>query len=150
MNEALVTNWNALVSPKDEVYHLGDLSFGREVDTRNIIARLNGRIYLVRGNHDAGFLKRNSGLFTWVKDYYELKWNKQKFVLCHFPFAVWNESHHGSFHLHGHSHGTLPPRGRRRDVGVDCFDYRPVPIEVLGELLSNLDPSLEDYHKSRR
>jgi hypothetical protein len=40
---------------------------------------------------------------------------------------VWNRSHHGSWHLYGHSHGRLPepPTLLSMDVGVDTHDFRP-------------------------
>ncbi len=46
MTETLVKNWNSVVSKKDIVYHLGD--FG----DYNVIKRLNGKVYLICGNHD--------------------------------------------------------------------------------------------------
>lgn len=149
MNEELVDNWNKQVGPKDEVYHLGDVSFGRNDLTKQILDRLNGRIYLIQGNHDHGLAKQMAYRFEWVKDYYELKWQKYKFVLCHFPFAVWNESHRGSFHLHGHSHGTLKNLGRRMDVGVDPMGYSPIRIETVTKLLLKEEPWFEDYHRNR-
>lgn len=147
MNVVLVNNWNRIVGPKDEVYHLGDVSFGRAEKTVEILEQLNGRIYLVRGNHDKGI---NPDRFEWIKDYYELRWESRKLVLCHFPFAVWNESHHGSIHLHGHSHGTLKNQGRRIDVGVDPMDFIPVSISAIVEQAEQNEPWLEDYHRNRK
>lgn len=46
MTENLVKNWNSVVSKKDIVYHLGD--FG----DYNVIKRLNGKVYLICGNHE--------------------------------------------------------------------------------------------------
>ena len=46
MTEMLVKNWNSVVSKKDIVYHLGD--FG----DYNVVKRLNGKIYLICGNHE--------------------------------------------------------------------------------------------------
>lgn len=46
MTETIIKNWNSVVSKKDIVYHLGD--FG----DYNLIKRLNGKVYLVCGNHE--------------------------------------------------------------------------------------------------
>lgn len=51
MNEALIARWNAAVSEEDSVWVLGD--FGGEGRESEILARLNGTKYLVKGNHDA-------------------------------------------------------------------------------------------------
>ena len=52
MNEAIIANWNSVVSPEDTVYHLGDFFMGRYDAIEDILDRLNGTIKLIRGNHD--------------------------------------------------------------------------------------------------
>jgi calcineurin-like phosphoesterase family protein len=37
----------------------------------------------------------------------------------------------GALNLHGHSHGRLKPQPRQIDVGVDVWDFRPVPLARL-------------------
>ena len=50
MNASLITLWNETVDYDDEVYILGD--FGAEGHEAEMLAQLNGTIYLVKGNHD--------------------------------------------------------------------------------------------------
>lgn len=50
MNNILIGLWNKAVSPEDSVWVLGD--FGGEGRESEILARLNGTKYLVKGNHD--------------------------------------------------------------------------------------------------
>ena len=51
MNEALVANWNSVVTPEDEVIVVGDFAMAfRSVELYT--NRLNGRKILVAGNHD--------------------------------------------------------------------------------------------------
>ncbi|MBP3886841.1 MAG: metallophosphoesterase, partial [Cellulosilyticum sp.] len=56
MNNAIWQNWNSVVDVDDIVYHLGDFALGpsdgyiRRVN--NLLGVLNGKIYLVKGNHD--------------------------------------------------------------------------------------------------
>lgn len=138
MDEALITNWNMTVGKRDDVYHLGDFSFHTPLVSASIIKRLNGKKFLIKGNHDKKhFLKECSGLFEWVKDYNELKFDGQRIVLSHFPFMTWNASHYGSWHLHGHCHGSLPDDNSvlRIDVGVDCHSYTPVSMFNVFELM---------------
>jgi calcineurin-like phosphoesterase family protein len=52
MNEAIIAAWNTVVQPDDVVLHLGDFAFGSRGETQAFRARLNGRLWLVLGNHD--------------------------------------------------------------------------------------------------
>jgi calcineurin-like phosphoesterase family protein len=54
MNEHLIGEWNAVVSPGDLVYYLGDFAFKAET-TREVLKQLNGEKILVIGNHDPHF-----------------------------------------------------------------------------------------------
>jgi calcineurin-like phosphoesterase family protein len=132
MNEALIKKWNAKVGPNDLVYHLGDFGFGTPEQVLRIKKRLNGQIYLLRGNHEKSALAI-ANEFVWVKDVFELKVESQTYWLSHYAHRVWNKSHHGVYHLYGHSHGTLPddPNSLSFDVGVDCHNFEPLtPAEV--------------------
>lgn len=51
MNDALVYNWNQVVTPTDTVFVLGDVAIGRT--GLGQVARLNGTKILVAGNHDS-------------------------------------------------------------------------------------------------
>lgn len=137
MNEALIENHNAVVKPDDHIYMLGDFCFrGNKGKAIEILKRLNGKKFLIRGNHDQVACKEEvAPYFEWIKDYYELSVpdisaprKEQKIVLMHYAMRVWNKSHWGTYHLYGHSHGSLPddPTSRSFDVGVDCHDYRPI------------------------
>lgn len=145
MNERMIENWNKKVKNNDDVYILGDFSFGNGNETNSLLESLNGRKYIVRGNHDYFLDKKdfNMDLIEWAKDYYVLKYNKMKFVLFHFPIAVWDCKHHGSIHLYGHVHSNTTTDHPLRfelfnsyNVGVDVNDYMPVSIEkVLARLI---------------
>jgi len=53
MNEGLIKLWNETVSPQDEVYFLGDLTFKMKAQNYiNILSRLNGKVHWIFGNHD--------------------------------------------------------------------------------------------------
>ncbi|NUT90829.1 MAG: hypothetical protein HOY78_02250 [Saccharothrix sp.] len=52
-DEAIVDRWNAAVRPDDVVWLLGDVT--TDTGPGEHLARLNGRIYLVAGNHDRCF-----------------------------------------------------------------------------------------------
>lgn len=149
MNIALIDNWNALVNPDDTVYLLGDVSFLPAAQTDGILNRLLGKIHLVKGNHDKPS-KLNLGRFASVSDILDTKvtgrldnWHvsggmlSKHIVMCHYAFKVWNGSHHGNWHLYGHSHGTLPddPTSLSIDVGVDSHGYKPLSFSELHAIM---------------
>jgi len=127
MNETMIKNWNDVVDSRDTVYHLGDFGF-KGIDL--ILPRLNGNIHLIHGNHDSSAVKRNKRFIT-SSPIKEIKINGIKTVLHHYSMRVWNASFHGSFHLFGHSHGTLPPYGLSFDVGVDAWNFMPISEECI-------------------
>ena len=145
MNEALIANWNAIVKPDDTVWHLGDFAFMQASQFKAMHWRLNGNIHIVLGNHDKLLTQNRNdilrqGKIKSIQNYAELKVDDAKgngrfIVLFHYGQRVWNKSHHGSIHLYGHSHGSLPPHGLSVDVGVDCKEiteeYRPVSLDEV-------------------
>ena len=52
MNEAIINNWNSVVSEEDTVYILGDFFMGKWTEIEKILPRFKGKIILIRGNHD--------------------------------------------------------------------------------------------------
>ena len=52
MNETIISNWNNTVGQDDIVFHLGDFCLGGSAEWTRMLDRLNGRIYLIMGNHD--------------------------------------------------------------------------------------------------
>lgn len=127
MDQTIINNWNSVVTDKDIVYHLGDFSFG---PATRYMKELNGTKYFVRGNHEKPLLNLVN-----VKDVPYIRHLKiesyPEIVVCHYAMRVWNKSHFNSWHLYGHSHGTLEGQGKSFDVGVDCWNFTPISIEQV-------------------
>ena len=51
-DEWLIKRWNNTVNKRDSIYILGDFCLANKENTEKILNRLNGRKYLIRGNHD--------------------------------------------------------------------------------------------------
>jgi len=156
MNEALISNWNKVVSSKDEVYHLGDVSLCNVSKTKEILDRLNGKIYLISGNHEHSALdKKCIDRFEWVKPYHkfdvDIEEVKTRICLMHFPIACWDKMHYGAIHLHGHSHYSyLPPFGKIMDVGVDnpLSNYSPFSFDQIVTFMKSRTTIAVDHHSS--
>jgi calcineurin-like phosphoesterase family protein len=116
----------------DVLIHVGDVAWGRWEKVEPLLKRIKGKKILVVGNHDADLLKRGRDLWDEIHYLYTLKnplgrasrvhpdpSKPPMVVLCHYPMASWERSHYGAWHLHGHSHGKMPPIPGRLDVGWD-------------------------------
>jgi len=91
MNRALINNWNKKVTDKDNVYILGDLSWGTVEQTISILQQLKGNKFFIKGNHDKIIRDRDIvNKFGWIRDYAMIKDDNQKVVLFHYPIAVWD------------------------------------------------------------
>lgn len=142
MNELLIFYWNEAVGPFDTVIHCGDLVMGGKEAAEQIIPRLNGKILLVRGNHDynANFYKRFGDKISILPHGFELgiggfgPINSVKF--SHKPLPLKDFSGK-CLNLHGHLHKHNITRyevlhSGRVDVGVDAWGFTP---RTLGHIL---------------
>ena len=150
MNETIIENWNAVVRKKDLVYLLGDVAFSSGKKTRELIKRLNGRIILIKGNHDKQKdINKYIDLLEEVVDYKEINYEYGDFhyhiIMSHYPFGSWNRSFHGSIMAHGHSHGRYKAEGKIFDVGLDSEvgDFEPINIEYLIDLANEIELKTE-------
>ncbi len=115
MNEYMIMKWNKKVQRNDEVFIIGDLSWGNAEETSALLRRLKGKLYLIQGNHDNFLSKRKMdlSLFQWVKPYEEVSDNRRKVVLCHYPIICYNgqyrlekDGNPKTYMLYGHVHDS--------------------------------------------
>ena len=132
MNEKLIEIWNSIVTPEDTVYNLGDLSMA--ANTKKVIEvakRLNGKHFLILGNHDHSIKKDKEKLiamtkddgnkmFEDIRDYKLLTFPGLQIALSHYPMAGWEGQQHGAVMLHGHLHDYITNvKGKILNVGFD-------------------------------
>lgn len=143
MNEYMIEQWNSL--PKGaRIYHLGDFSLGSKVRTRQILEKLKGQKYLIRGNHDYA-AEHCRDHFIWIKDYAYIAIRKYKFNLCHYPFRTWRNAYRGAINLHGHTHGMMKDiYSRQLDMSVERWNYRPVSIQEVVRAINSKEKILYD------
>jgi calcineurin-like phosphoesterase family protein len=148
MNEAMIEKWNARVRKKDEVVIIGDLSFGSAQETNELVRRLKGKLYLIKGNHDRFVWSKelDGSLFQWIKPYEELSDNRRKVILCHYPVMCYNgqyrldkDGNPKTYMLHGHTHDTHDQRlldrfqeiTRKTMVTDAQGDVRAIPCNMI-------------------
>lgn len=108
-DDFIIKNWNKTITNLDDVYILGDISWYNTNKTIDIFSKLNGRLHLIKGNHDSKLLKNKSvrELFVEICDYRELYINnKTAIVLSHYPINFYKNHNHGWYHLYGHVHNS--------------------------------------------
>jgi len=107
----LIRRWNEKVTPDDDVYILGDISWKNATETIKIFEQLNGRKHLIKGNHDAHFMKNKllRDQFVEITDYKELVISEDgtSIVLFHYPILAYKNLFRGWKHLYGHVHSSL-------------------------------------------
>ena len=150
MNETIIENWNSVVKKEDFIYHLGDFAMGPLQKTQEVFERLNGRKYLIRGNHDNNSIKQLG--WVWVKDTAMIKVYDQYIWLSHYPHRTWNRAIHGAWHLFGHIHNKKAPYWLSFNVGVDAWDFTPISYDQVNktmEFLKFQETGVEhpDYHE---
>ena len=62
--------------------------------------------------------------------------------MSHYCHVVWPNSHYGTIHLYGHTHGTLTVPWRAIDVGVDKWNFTPVSCD---EIIAKFGPDNGEY-----
>lgn len=117
MDNILIQKHNEVVGKNDIVWHLGDFTLSPYPDEYS--PKLNGKQFYIKGSHD-----------KWLKqahEMYEVRLSTgQTVILCHYAMRIWPKQHYGTWHLFGHSHGTLKMQlGKSMDVGVDTNNFYP-------------------------
>ena len=152
MNEDLIKRWNSVVKPDDIVFHLGDFMFGNINRFWEFRSRLNGKIYLIHGNHDYKLMNEGNieEGFELITSQLNIVVDGQKIYLNHFPMLTFDGIYKEkpSWQLFGHVHSnkehpsTSPDISRlnyllptQYDVGVDNNNYTPVSFEQVKEII---------------
>ena len=146
-NEAIVKNWNDTVAPDDEVYIVGDIMVGGDQDIAlEYLSRLNGKIYITRGNHDSdakvkkylslpNFDSEETDLETYSR---MVKVGKWRFYCCHWATRIGDfvnaRSSERRICLHGHTHSKDKFQFIEDccyNVAMDAHNNRPVSAEEI-------------------
>lgn len=158
METAYVDAMNAVAGPDDLLLHLGDFvgDLGSKREKVRVAARVRerlavGRIVLVRGNHDPDHPDYRA-IFDAVHELLDVRWPAKgdRVICCHYPMRSWRGNRRGSCHLYGHTHGRLEEIGRATDVGVDCWQGRPVPLDHLLAMLRSREIVAMPMRRLRR
>ena len=138
MNNTIINNWNKVVNKDDLVYHLGDFFLGSKYDLKDIVSRLNGKIYLIRGNHDRLTVKSYEDTGIIVLKNAPIILDDYKIMLSHKPMPD-SMIKNGYINVHGHIHDKKLEDiyddsfsvDKHINVSCDVIDFMPILIEDL-------------------
>lgn len=140
MNSDMIKRWNRVVKPNDLVIHLGDIIFtkGASEEIKKILTQLNGRIVLVKGNHDRksyAFYLANG--IDFICERFEWVFNKKKILFVHSPHDItYRDYKTCNYILHGHSHEKGQFIHKRKNckivnLSVEQINYTPMNLITL-------------------
>lgn len=152
MNETIIRKWNEIVDEEDDVYVLGDLVMGSDVNLQ-MLRRLKGQLHIVRGNHDTdtrwGFYQKLSNVVE-VDNYIYFSYDDYKFCLSHYP-TITTRADAGKplkkslVNLCGHTHTKDPFEdwgiGMIYHCEVDVHDCAPVRLD---KIIADLKQKMRD------
>lgn len=165
MEEKLIKRWNARVKPEDRVIVVGDFQLGcGKPRLREILAQLNGTKILVRGNHDLTQAEMVTAGFDFVCEFMQLKIAGELVNISHYPYKasklktwfytlahklfpkkfyqprkfIFQKPDDGNFLIHGHTHSKIRVKGRMIHVGVDAWNYEPVPLAKIADIIAKV------------
>lgn len=161
MNAEIVRRWNEVVYPDDDVYVLGDLTLGNVEEGLKLIAKLNGYLHIIRGNHDTDtkasrYLELPNVVSVEFATVY--KYKKAIFWLSHYPTITANYDDDKPWAQHlvclfGHTHqissfyeiakhtGENP---YMYNVGMDAHNCTPISIEEIMSDIRNKKQQLNN------
>lgn len=139
-NTTILKNWNAVVTPDDTVYLLGDLCLGEDKEEWDrIYKHLNGNKIVIIGNHDT-----KNKIDKYESDYHMsclgyatiYQYSKKRvFYLSHYPTLVGNyDNKKFLWNLSGHTHSTKLFQYENEkiyNVAMDAHNCTPVSIEQI-------------------
>ena len=162
MNEALVDLWNSQVTADDTVFVVGDIAMGKVAETLQYVARLNGHIVLIMGNHDRMhpiMFKSKEKTNEWVDAYHAAgietiakSWvydfNGIEALVHHFPYEAdhtedpryldYRPENTGTPLVHGHVHDIYRTSGPQYNVGIDAHEGRFQTVQEIGDYFRSI------------
>lgn len=127
-DQALIDNWNSVVTPQDHVYHLGDVVINKAY--LKLIPLLNGHKRLVLGNHDIYPVEMY--LEAGFKKIYAYRvWPKLGIIMSHIPLHPMSMRQRKWVNWHGHMHHNVmsgPDAELYRNVSCEQINYTPTLV----------------------
>lgn len=149
MNCTMIEKWNGKVNEDDYVIHAGDFALTGKKKKKGFIDALNGKIILIKGNHDSGSYSKLKRL-----GFYEV-YNKflilnKYIIISHKPLDIkdikqyervaykkdTNFKYQIKVNLHGHIHNKNYENDNKdisyKNICVEKLNYEPKTLKEIG------------------
>ena len=129
--QMIIDNWNKVIFKDSKVIHLGDFGFGTKEIIKKSRDKLNGEIYLLKGNHDRHGAKwyKDVGI-NLIKKNFAIQTSGEIFVFSHRPIR--DDMPDKMVNIHGHCHekyGFISDK--HIHISVEQTDFKPVTFPEL-------------------
>ena len=164
-DEALVNNWNELVAEDDIVYILGDVMLKSNLQDADfsygisILKKLNGRLIIIRGNHDSlDKIERYKACENVIRagdaaiylDYPEV--GSYHFYLSHYPTLVSHKKlkqmKSSLINLYGHTHQKERFYNDHPYMYCVCMDAHDMSPVLLDDIIEEVKKKKSAYRET--
>lgn len=161
----LVRNWNELVAPEDTVYILGDVMLKNNLSDdgflygMSVLKKLNGRLIVIRGNHDSKEkIEKYMECVNVIKagdaalylDYPET--GSYHFYLTHYPTLVSHKKlkqmKTALINLYGHTHQKDRFYNEHPYMYCVCLDAHDMRPALLDDIIEEIKQKKSVYTES--
>lgn len=164
-NQIMIDRWNKTIGPDDVILHLGDVVFTGNANKQktffdSVGPSLNGKKYLILGNHDRKSWKRfyEAAGFTVIKPFM-IRYRGFDVSFDHYPTDQIEKGDetirvHGHIHNNGYQNVHVKRKQMKRygniNVSVEVIDYTPQPIErLLDRAIGEMKPKQQYVNVNR-
>lgn len=142
--------------------------YHRPEEMKEVLDQMNGRKVLVRGNHDQKPRQMMNAGYQICVEQMDFIIANQRVHVSHYPYRmdeklmrylkikkkvhkllglrpIYFEKYHerrpkddGCFLIHGHTHDKVKTKGRMIHVGVDAWGYKPVNIQKIANMITEI------------
>jgi len=131
MDKYMITQWNKVVSEEDIVYLFGDFALCNTRRYIYIAKRLNGKIHLIRGNHD----KQSK---TKIVERMGFESVQDSLIVDGLLFTHYPEENSPYFNVHAHTHNTRSNDPKHFCVSTELLNYKPISLKELKRRINRL------------
>lgn len=129
-DQLIIDNWNNIITKKDTVYLLGDITFEKPEIIIKYLSKLKGQIRIIGGNHDT---RECCNIITQLKIPILGCMAYKGYIVSHLPIHPSELQYSWRGNIHGHTHGNCINDPRYYNVSCEMINYTPKLFTEIDE-----------------